>query len=219
VGGGIHPRGLTAHLLLNLLQPGVTARPPTRKRQPKVPTRAWSFSGPVPGPPRALCFSFGGRGYISFHPGTPTSKGEEGEIMVRVVAAAVVAVSSIIVAGCGGAGDSPTTVTVRDTVTSSGVANSPSAPPPVPSSPAAEQTWTMPDLRGRNLQDAQDAIQQLTNNEVVLTGSTDLTGQARNQMMDRNWQVCTSTPAAGESFTKTTAIDFGVVRIDTETCP
>ncbi len=72
----------------------------------------------------------------------------------------------------------------------------------------------MPDLRGQNLQDAQDAIPTLTNNEVFLTGSTDLTGQARNQMMDRNWQVCTSTPAPGESFTHTTSIDFGVVRIE-----
>jgi hypothetical protein len=77
----------------------------------------------------------------------------------------------------------------------------------------------MPNLIGRNLQDAQDAIQQLSNDDVFFTGSTDLTGQARNQMMDRNWQVCTSTPAPGESFTKDTSIDFGVVRIDTETCP
>ena len=77
----------------------------------------------------------------------------------------------------------------------------------------------MPDLRGRNLQDAQDAIQTLTDNQVFYTGSTDLTGQARNQMMDANWQVCTSTPAPGETFTKSTAIDFGVVRIDVETCP
>lgn len=77
----------------------------------------------------------------------------------------------------------------------------------------------MPDLRGKNLQAAQDAIQALTNNAVFYTSSTDLTGQGRNQMMDRNWQVCTSTPAPGETFTASTRIDFGVVRIDTETCP
>jgi hypothetical protein len=111
-------------------------------------------------------------------------------------------------------------VTVHDTVTSSAFATSSAlAPAPAPTAAAPEQTWTMPDLRGRNLQDAQDAIQQLTNDKVFYTSSTDLTGQARNQMMDRNWQVCTSTPAQGESFTSTTAIDFGVVRIDTETCP
>jgi hypothetical protein len=50
------------------------------------------------------------------------------------------------------------------------------APVPVPTAAAPEQTWTMSDLRGRNLQDAQDAIQALTNNEVFYTGSTDLTG-------------------------------------------
>ncbi|MCV7105614.1 PASTA domain-containing protein [Mycolicibacterium chitae] len=77
----------------------------------------------------------------------------------------------------------------------------------------------MPDLRGKNLQDAQDAIQLLTNNQVFFSGSTDLTGQGRNQIMDRNWQVCTSTPAPGASFTAETSIDFGVVRIDTESCP
>ncbi len=77
----------------------------------------------------------------------------------------------------------------------------------------------MPNLRGKNLQAAQDAIQALTNNAVFFTSSTDLTGQTRNQIMDRNWQVCTSTPAPGETFTAETHIDFGVVRIDTETCP
>ena len=80
-------------------------------------------------------------------------------------------------------------------------------------------SWTMPNLIGKNLQDAQDAIQQLINNEVFYTGSTDLTGQGRNQVMDRNWQVCTSTPPPGESFNSDTAIDFGVVRIDSEICP
>ena len=77
----------------------------------------------------------------------------------------------------------------------------------------------MPDLTGRNLQAAQDAIQALTNDEVFFTSSTDLTGRGRNQVLDRNWQVCTSTPAPGATFTKDTAINFGVVRVDTERCP
>ena len=77
----------------------------------------------------------------------------------------------------------------------------------------------MPNLIGRNLQDAQDAIQAVTNNEVFFSGSTDLTGQGRNQVVDANWQVCTSTPPPGATITKDTAIDFGVVRIDVEDCP
>src|SRR5690349_8845548 len=112
--------------------------------------------------------------------------------MIRSVSAVLItAASSVIVIDCGG-GESgtPETVTVRDTVTASASpsvsASIPTAAPPSAEGP--EQSWTMPDLRGRNLQDAQDAIQQLTNDEVFYTGSTDLTGQARNQMMDRSWQ-------------------------------
>ncbi len=77
----------------------------------------------------------------------------------------------------------------------------------------------MPNLIGSNLQDAQDAIQALTNNEIFFSGSTDLTGQGRNQIMDANWQVCTSTPPPGATITKDTMIDFGVVRIGSEDCP
>lgn len=77
----------------------------------------------------------------------------------------------------------------------------------------------MPDLTGQNLQTAQDAIQALTDGKVFFSGSTDLTGQSRNQMMDRNWQVCTSTPAPGTVLTSTSSVEFGVVRIDVETCP
>ncbi|WP_158019858.1 hypothetical protein [Mycolicibacterium rhodesiae] len=83
---------------------------------------------------------------------------------------------------------------------------------------AAEPSWTMPDLIGSDLQGAQDAIQSVSNGEVWLSTSTDLSGEGRAQIMDRNWTVCSSTPAPGATFTGTTAIDFGVVR-DSETCP
>lgn len=77
----------------------------------------------------------------------------------------------------------------------------------------------MPNLIGSNLQHAQNEIQRITNNEVFFSSSTDLTGDARAQIIDSNWQVCSSTPAPGETFTKDTSIDFGVVRIDVEDCP
>ena len=79
-------------------------------------------------------------------------------------------------------------------------------------------SWTMPNLIGMDLQGAQDAIQSLTRGTVWFSGSTDLTGKGRAQIVDRNWQVCTSTPAPGATFTTSTTIDFGVVR-DTEKCP
>jgi hypothetical protein len=71
------------------------------------------------------------------------------------------------------------------------IAPAPSAPAPVPGVPVATaapaaQSWTMPNLIARNLQDAQDAIQALTNNEFFYSGSTDLTGKGRNQIMDES---------------------------------
>lgn len=84
---------------------------------------------------------------------------------------------------------------------------------------AAEPSWTMPNLIGRNLQGAQDAIQSLTDDAVWFTSSTDLTGRGRAQIRDRDWQVCTSTPPPGTRFTASTKVGFGVVRSDSETCP
>src|SRR4029077_20921276 len=83
---------------------------------------------------------------------------------------------------------------------------------------ASAAAWTMPDLIGMDLQGAQDAVQSLTDGEVFFSSSTDLSGQGRAQIVDRNWTVCTSTPPPGAAFTTTTSIDFGVVR-DTESCP
>lgn len=114
---------------------------------------------------------------------------------------------ALVLSACGGGDDAAVTqtVTVTSTVTASEASN--------------PSTWTMPDLRGSSLQEAQDAIQALTDNQVFYTGSTDLTGQGREQLMDRNWVVCTSTPDPGQRFTTDTAIDFGVVKMDSETCP
>ena len=77
----------------------------------------------------------------------------------------------------------------------------------------------MPNLIGKDLQGAQDAIQSLTLGEVWYSGSTDLTGHGRARIVDRNWVVCTSTPPPGASFNVETKINFGVVKIDTEKCP
>lgn len=86
-------------------------------------------------------------------------------------------------------------------------------------SASAEPSWTMPNLIGKDLQGAQDAMQSLTHDAVWFTSSTDLTGKGRAQINDRNWQVCTSTPPPGATFTASTKVDFGVVRTDSETCP
>jgi len=78
--------------------------------------------------------------------------------------------------------------------------------------------WVMPNLVGQDLQAAQNSIQALTDYKVFFSGSKDLSGQNRMQINDRNWQVCTSTPPAGTTFTEQTAVEFGVMK-ESETCP
>src|ERR1700752_471836 len=75
-----------------------------------------------------------------------------------------------------------------------------------------DPSWTMPNLVGTDLQGAQDAIQSLTHGKAWFSSSTDLTGQGRAQIVDRNWIVCSATPSPGAAFTATTTLDFGVVR-------
>lgn len=77
----------------------------------------------------------------------------------------------------------------------------------------------MPNMIGKDLQGAQDEIQSITGGKVWYSGSTDLTGQDRAQIIDRNWVVCTSTPPPGAPFTTTTEINFGVVKMNGESCP
>jgi hypothetical protein len=98
-----------------------------------------------------------------------------------------------------------------------------SVPPPV-TLPAPTPTvviategprhWTMPDLVGENLQDAQNAIQQLTDFEIPITTSHDATGAGREQLLDRNWKVCSQNVPPGEQLTRTSKIDFGAVRTE-----
>lgn len=72
----------------------------------------------------------------------------------------------------------------------------------------------LPDLTGQTLQAAQDAAQAA--GFFILT-SSDATGAGRMQVLDRNWQVCSQTPAAGSASTDT-AVDFSTVKLE-EFCP
>jgi hypothetical protein len=90
------------------------------------------------------------------------------------------------------------------------------APPPAAGGAATQ--WTMPNLVGSVLQDAQDQMQSLTGNPVFITVSHDLSGADRNQVLDANWQVCTQNVAAGAPLTADAQVDFGVVKLD-ENCP
>jgi beta-lactam-binding protein with PASTA domain len=98
---------------------------------------------------------------------------------------------------------------------------------PSPSSPTGASTekasqgntdWVMPNEVGEVLQDAQDAIQGVTDNPFFYTASHDALGKARFQVLDRDWQVCSQSPSAGTSFNQDTDITFDVVKL-WEDCP
>lgn len=141
------------------------------------------------------------------------------------LAATVVATTALAlgVGACGGSGSDATvthvTTTVVEQATASGDGHGDRASHRSSSGGGAAQGWTMPDLRGKGLQDAQDAIQALTNDGIFFTSSHDATGQGRHQLLDSDWQVCTQNVAPGSKITPKTHIDFGVVRVDTEDCP
>lgn len=153
-----------------------------------------------------------------------THQSVAGFISAAALAGAVVGCSG----GNGPAVTSTVTATSRVTVTETSRQPTPIAPtmPSQESTPAASSTvefpaaesWIMPNEIGKSLQTAQDDLQALTGNPMFVSTSEDLTGQGRQQIMDRNWQVCSSSPPPGVPFTSQTNVVFGVVR-DSERCP
>ncbi|MFR9795103.1 PASTA domain-containing protein [Streptomyces sp. MS06] len=75
-------------------------------------------------------------------------------------------------------------------------------------------TATLPDLTGKGLQSAQDQAQAAGFHHLR---SHDALGRSRNQILDRNWKVCSQTPKPGRQPTDT-KVDLAAVKLD-ETCP
>ena len=111
-------------------------------------------------------------------------------------------------------GPGPAAPTAAAPTLSAPTALNPNAAPD-PSAPAAAQrtSWRMPNLVGRGLQNAQDAIQALTGDPLFVTRSHDATGAGRRQILDRDWKVCDQNIPPGATFTADTRIDFGAVKL------
>jgi len=156
---------------------------------------------------------------------------DERSATITVGNSIAVGVVAALLAGCGGGSGPAVTSTVAATSTitvtrSSGQqsATTPKAPAessPIDTAPATSapaESWMMPSEIGKNLQQAQDDLQALTGNPMFVSTSEDLTGKGRQQIMDRNWRVCSSNPPPGSTFTPQINVVFGVVR-DSEVCP
>jgi beta-lactam-binding protein with PASTA domain len=87
--------------------------------------------------------------------------------------------------------------------------------PPPGSAPTAVPTLgaTMPDLTGRSLKIAR----QVFGGNVGLT-ITDATGTKRIPVVTTNWQVCSTSPAAGRPYRRGMPVKLTVVQFD-ERCP
>ncbi len=139
---------------------------------------------------------------------------------MRPVPALVTALVALAWAtACGAPAPASVAPAVPAPVTAAPVTPVPAAPAPDPAAgavPAGGGSWTMPDLVGVGLQDAQDAIQALTDFAIPITTSSDATGRDRMQVDDRNWRVCAQSVPAGAEITPGSAIDFAVVQLDEE---
>lgn len=77
------------------------------------------------------------------------------------------------------------------------------------------ETKAVPNFIGMGLQSAQDTAQKAG---FYALKSHDSLGRDRNQILDRDWKVCTQNVAAGKTASTDTKLDFGAVKLD-ETCP
>ncbi|CAM5631714.1 hypothetical protein SAVIM338S_06045 [Streptomyces avidinii] len=94
-------------------------------------------------------------------------------------------------------------------------ASSEPAPATTPPAAPAPAQAAVPNGVGQVLQTAQDNAQAAG---FYLLGSTDALGQSRMQVLDRNWKVCSQTPAAGTRTATATKIVFNTVKLE-ESCP
>lgn len=77
------------------------------------------------------------------------------------------------------------------------------------------ETKAVPNFIGMGLQSAQDTAQKAGFYDLK---SHDSLGRDRNQILDRDWKVCTQNIAADKTVSTDTELDFGAVKLD-EKCP
>lgn len=158
-----------------------------------------------------------------------------------VIGGAAVVLVAAMMASLAGGGEqqaaAPTAVPTATVTVTESVAAEPTTPAPEPTISEAErppstqpeeaevssepepeaepETFTMPRLVGKNLQDAQDLLQSLGS---YLMDQQDASGLGRIQVRDSNWKVCRQRPAAGTVVPVDTVVILAAVKLD-ERCP
>jgi hypothetical protein len=117
-----------------------------------------------------------------------------------------------LLGACAGAGPPAPVMAETVTVPAAPPTRDAVATPTAPRTPTPV-TWAMPDLVGTGLQEAQDAVQRLTDHAIAVTTSHDASGAGRLQVSDRNWKVCSQSIEPGSAITTGTVIDFGAVKL------
>lgn len=139
-------------------------------------------------------------------------------------AALVVLVTALglLLTGCGGTPTPAVTVTAAAPAPTVTVSETAAPVPPTAveeatssTEPVAPETFTMPKLTGKNLQLAQDILQ---NEGSFLMDQTDALGLHRVQVNDSNWKVCTQSPKAGKKVSVDAMVTLAAVKLD-EDCP
>lgn len=140
----------------------------------------------------------------------------------RVIIPAAVVVALFGIGALGNQGKDNTAAQPASPAASSQPAESPSVQPSEPPESQATETpeeegstFTMPDLVGKNLQEAQNELQALGSDVLE---QEDASGQERSQIIDSNWKVCTQAPAAGQEVPTSTTVTLSSVKKD-EYCP
>lgn len=77
---------------------------------------------------------------------------------------------------------------------------------------AAAPPWVMPDVRGMNLQQANNTVKAVTDEKDLVVNSINLTGAPQQQINLTNWIVCSQSPRAGGRIGAKTNIVVGVRR-------
>ena len=120
-------------------------------------------------------------------------------------------VAALLLAGCGDDaksqdGDVKSTTSSTATTTTTASTTTTTAPTATSGTTTAAAKITVPNVVGKDLQLAQDTMQAAG---LYKLSSHDSTGQARLQVLDRNWLVTDQAPAAGSRVAEDHLIDLG----------